>query len=77
MTDVDGSVESHRLKVADRCDYCHAAAYGIAEKDGKDLLFCGHHLAKFEDQLILQGFKIWDERYRLEVKLYADEPVQA
>jgi hypothetical protein len=44
----------------DRCDTCRAEALGYAEKDGLDLLFCGHHLHKNEAKLREQGFEVFE-----------------
>lgn len=53
------------LKVADRCDQCGAQAFGAAFKDGKDLLFCGHHLREHSPALAMQGFHILDLTNRI------------
>lgn len=46
------------LTLHDRCDRCKAEALGYAEKDGNDLLFCGHHLTRYASGLEEQGFTI-------------------
>ena len=46
------------LTLQDRCDRCKAEALGYAEKGDVDLLFCGHHLAKYAAGLEEQGFTI-------------------
>lgn len=46
------------LTLQDRCDRCKAEALGYAEKGEMDLLFCGHHLAKYAAGLEEQGFTI-------------------
>lgn len=37
---------------------CGAQAHVRVVKDGLDLLFCGHHYAKYESDLFLQGFTV-------------------
>jgi hypothetical protein len=40
------------VKVADRCDRCGAQAFvQVVFPNGHDLLFCGHHYAKYEATL--------------------------
>lgn len=51
--------KARSLTLHDRCDRCHAEALGYAEKDDLDMLFCGHHLTKFEDALAEQGFTVY------------------
>lgn len=53
----------------DRCDRCGAQAYTrFTNAAGHDLLFCGHHTAKFEVKL-MDGFTIsQDEREKLQIK---------
>lgn len=48
------------LTLNDRCDAdCTAAAQAVAKLDsGSELMFCGHHLKKFEENLVSSGFKI-------------------
>lgn len=48
------------LTLNDRCDAeCTAAAQGVAKLDsGSELMFCGHHLKKFEENLVSSSFKI-------------------
>jgi len=54
------------LRQADRCDRCGAQAFFIAKKNnGLDLLFCGHHGHKFSGSLIIQGFIVHDQTYRI------------
>lgn len=54
-------------RLNDRCDTCKSQAYvQVKNATGFDLLFCGHHYAKFELALLTQGFTITvDERASL------------
>lgn len=54
----------NQLKVADRCDYCRAQAFGRVTMRGSEfeLLFCGHHLAENMDKLMEVASKIEDYR---------------
>lgn len=43
----------------DRCDTCGAQAKAKATMEsGNDLLFCGHHINRFEAVLVSQGARI-------------------
>jgi hypothetical protein len=46
------------LTALDRCERCPAAAQGRAVREGRDLLFCQHHLDRNGPTLIAQGFDI-------------------
>lgn len=50
------------LKVSDRCDGCGSQAFVWVNGVNGDLLFCGHHFAKYEDKLREYAFEIIDER---------------
>lgn len=44
------------LTLHDRCDRCNAAAKGVAEWEwGGTLMFCAHHMRKYEAGLIASG----------------------
>lgn len=45
----------------DRCDRCGAQALARAEKAGRDLLFCNHHLRKNYDVLLDGGWEIVED----------------
>lgn len=55
------------LRVIDRCDSCNAQAYGRAWKEGytHELLFCGHHINKHEDELRKSGFLVDNQSKKL------------
>jgi hypothetical protein len=53
------------LSVNDRCDSCGAQAYVRVTIQSGALLFCGHHAAKYRDQLIAQALSWHDETFRL------------
>jgi len=64
-----------KLVLADRCDQCPngcAQAFVRVAKiiDGKEyeLLFCGHHFARYEPELIAGGWMIQDERNKINAK---------
>lgn len=44
----------------DRCDMCRAEAKGYATKNDSELLFCGHHLRDYTENLTKQGFEVVD-----------------
>jgi len=56
------------LKVADRCDRCHAQAFVLVNFMEGELFFCGHHFAKHELMLREKGYEIIDERYKINEK---------
>lgn len=64
------------LTLNDRCDAdCSAAAQAVAKLDsGSGLMFCGHHLKKFEESLVSSGFKIL-ARAEEELEVPTPEPV--
>jgi hypothetical protein len=56
------------IQVADRCDRCGAQAFVLVKGVSGELLFCGHHFAKFEDNLTKFSYEIVDERDRINQK---------
>ena len=56
------------LKVADRCDKCGAQAFVLVKGMSGELMFCGHHFAKFEEKLTQFAYEIVDERDRINNK---------
>jgi hypothetical protein len=56
------------IKVADRCDRCGAQAFVLVKGMSGELLFCGHHFAKFEEKLTQFAYEIVDERDRINNK---------
>jgi hypothetical protein len=60
--------ETDTLNAHDRCDSCNSQAYVWVNGVSGDLLFCGHHFAKYEEKLRAYAFEIIDERHKLEVK---------
>lgn len=66
-------VHNIELTINDRCDACGptSQAFVIAGKDGKILMFCGHHGRKLEPTLVAQGFTIVDHREKINEKASA------
>lgn len=60
--------KSDQLKVQDRCDRCGSQAFILAVNEDHDLMFCNHHGKEFSDALVMQGFIIIDESYKLNEK---------
>ena len=59
------------LRVADRCDaHCGAQAFVVvSHATHGSLLWCGHHYAKYEDSLLMQGFLVAiDDRDKINAK---------
>ena len=54
--------EAQILDSADRCDQCSARAYVRATFTSSDLLFCGHHFTKAEQQIRAVAKAVLDER---------------
>jgi len=54
--------EAQILTSADRCDQCSARAYVRANFTSSDLLFCGHHFTKAEQQIRAVAKAVLDER---------------
>lgn len=51
------------LRPADRCDRCGAQAFVKVDiASGGDLLFCGHHYARYELALLAYASHVTDER---------------
>lgn len=50
------------LRIADRCDTCNAQAFVLAKFGSGELMFCGHHFAKYEINIRTQAYEIVDER---------------
>ncbi|MGV8851851.1 MAG: DUF7455 domain-containing protein [Rhodoglobus sp.] len=55
----------YTLTALDRCDSCGAQAYVRATLASGDLLFCGHHGAKFKEKLFPTALNWLDESSRL------------
>jgi len=55
----------YTLSALDRCDSCGAQAYIRVTLASGDLLFCGHHGAKFKDKLFPTALNWHDETARL------------
>lgn len=57
-TMVVGGVE---LRPVDRCDGCSARARNVATREGfHPLLFCDHHLKRSRDNLISNGWEVFE-----------------
>lgn len=52
------------LSKADRCDECRSQAFGrVTMRDsGFELLWCGHHLSKYLDKMVVLASRIEDYR---------------
>lgn len=59
---IDPAASESPLVLADRCDYCNAQAFVIAQFLSGDLLFCGHHYARFEINIGLSALGVTDAR---------------
>jgi len=44
-------VPEQTLSAADRCDACGARAYASALLENGELLFCGHHWARYAEKV--------------------------
>jgi hypothetical protein len=55
------------------CDRCSAQAYVAVVKGQAMLLFCAHHFAQHEHALIAGGWKVTDDRERLQEKRQYDQ----
>lgn len=42
----------------DRCDSCGVAALWRFTRNGRDLMFCGHHVRKQQDSLVTSGWAV-------------------
>jgi hypothetical protein len=58
-------VVAQPLSAADRCDSCGAQAYVRVTLATGDLLFCGHHAARFKEKLSAAALAWHDETDRL------------
>jgi len=56
------------LNALDRCDRCGAQAFVVCQLTEGELMFCGHHFAKYQDNLIKVAFDIQDERDQINLK---------
>lgn len=60
MTSVDVKPQERELTLEDRCDACSAAAKVIAIFLNGELLFCGHHAKKMNNDLKLKAVTVYD-----------------
>ena len=51
-----------RLSRSDRCDRCPAQAFVLVKGVAGELMFCGHHYAKHEVELIRFAYEVVDDR---------------
>jgi hypothetical protein len=51
-----------QLKISDRCDRCNAQAFVLVKMVAGELMFCGHHYAKYQTTLNKMAFEVIDER---------------
>jgi hypothetical protein len=52
--------QARELTLQDRCDACGAAAKVIATFLNGELLFCGHHARKMNNDLKLKAVNVYD-----------------
>jgi hypothetical protein len=64
-TTASGLDSAHELTAADRCDLCGAQAYVRVTMASGELLFCGHHGAKYKEKLAATALSLHDETDRL------------
>lgn len=57
---VDVKPQERELTLEDRCDSCSAAAKVIATFLNGELLFCGHHARKMNDNLKVKAVNVYD-----------------
>lgn len=57
-------VETRQLNASDRCDHggCNSQAFTLVKFLEGELLFCGHHFARYEEKLYNAAYDIVDER---------------
>ena len=53
---IDTKNPSVEFNAQDRCDRCPAQALAQADKDGLELLFCGHHINQHKLALEMSGW---------------------
>jgi hypothetical protein len=57
---LDVKPQERELTLEDRCDSCSAAAKVIATFLNGELLFCGHHARKMNNDLKLKAVNVYD-----------------
>jgi hypothetical protein len=57
---LDVKPQERELTLEDRCDACSAAAKVIATFLNGELLFCGHHARKMNNDLKLKAVNVYD-----------------
>ena len=60
MTAADLQTPARELTLQDRCDACSAAAKVVATFLNGELLFCGHHARKINNELKLKAVSVYD-----------------
>ena len=58
----DDAPSGPTLTNADRCDRCPAQAFVLVKGVAGELMFCGHHYAKHEVELIRFAYEVIDDR---------------
>lgn len=58
----DETPQGPTLSNADRCDRCPAQAFVLVKGVHGELMFCGHHYAKHEVELIKFAYEVIDDR---------------
>jgi hypothetical protein len=64
----DNKAFYRELVLTDRCDRCPnecSQAFVRIVKDQYELLFCGHHFAQYEVNLVSGGWLVQDERNKI------------
>lgn len=59
---------SARVLMTDRCDACGYQAAVLATKDGRRLLFCGHHGHQYRAALEAAGWRVSQDPQPLDVR---------
>ena len=61
-------VKEQTLNSTDRCDRCQSQAFVLVKGIQGDLIFCGHHFTKHEEELYNWAYDIVDEREFINAK---------
>lgn len=68
MTIAEDTLKEKQLKINDRCDSCNAQAFVLVKLISGELMFCGHHFAKYEANLTKSAYEVVDERAYINAK---------
>lgn len=70
---IDTKNPSVEFTANDRCDACPGRAIAQADKDGLELLFCGHHIREHKLSLEMSGWTISFDYVELEKQASGQE----